>query len=40
MRDDIREALNHAWGSLATATDDTRATIQQWIDQLLDMDRL
>ena len=40
MTPDIREALNHAWGSLAAATDEGRAAIQSWIDKLLDMDRL
>lgn len=40
MNNDIREALNHAWGSLAGATGEARVAIQRWIDQLLDMDRL
>ena len=39
MTPDLREALNHAWGSLAAATDDKRAAIQSWIDKLLDMSK-
>lgn len=36
MTDDIREALNNAWSTLTTCTEQDRPAIRRWIDALLD----